>query len=201
MRRIFFFAQLTHHMLGVGQRMIGIMDGISRFTGHIHNRAIVPVGLSEIAELDQAENFSSMGIRMVMWKNTVGILKDPGFPLLTGYGTGGFKEAYRPQVAGQIGWKGEVVDDCHNQYLRIAVEHGVVGLLLFFGFMVACFRQRVSWPFKILGIGALLGWCATSMFSGHFGTALEGRLIFIWLGAILAMPSAAPDAPDSPVIE
>jgi O-antigen ligase len=163
-------------------------------------RQKIELGLSEIAELDQAEKLSSMGIRMVMWKNTVGILNDQDFPLLTGYGTGGFREAYRPQVAGQTGWKAEVVADCHNQYLRIAVEHGAVGLLLFFGFMVACFRQRVSRPFKILGVGALLGWCATSLFSGHFGTALEGRLIFIWLGVMLAMPSAAPTGRQSTVI-
>lgn len=166
-------------------------------------RQKITLGLSEIAALDQAETLSSMGIRMVMWKNTVRILTDPAFPLLMGYGTGGFREAYRPQVAGQTGWKAEVVDDCHNQYLRIAVEHGVVGLLLFFGFIGACFRQCVSRPFKILGIGALLAWCATSLFSGHFGTALEGRLIFIWLGSMLAMPAAvvaradSPDAPES----
>ncbi|MGD9310516.1 MAG: O-antigen ligase family protein, partial [Desulfosarcina sp.] len=99
---------------------------------------------------------------------------------------------YRPQVAGQTGWKAEVVDDCHNQYLRIAVEHGVVGLLVFFAFIVACFTQVVPHTYKLLGIGTLLAWCATSFFSGHFATGLEGRLIYIWLGSMLAMPVVAP---------
>ena len=153
-------------------------------------RQKIELGLAEIADLGQAEQLSSMGIRMVMWKNTLGILTDPDFPLLTGYGTGGFREAYRPQVAGQTGWKAEVVDDCHNQYMRIAVEHGAVGLLLFVGFVAACFKQAVGRPFRILGLGALAAWCATSLFSGHFGTFAEGRLIYLWLGAMLA---GAPD--------
>ena len=150
-------------------------------------------GINEVANLDKAEHFSSMGIRMVMWKNTVGIMRHPDFPVTIGYGTGGFKEAYRPQVAGQTGWKAEVVDDCHNQYMRIAVEHGVIGLLIFLGLIAACFKQTVPWPYRQLGIGALLGWCVTSFFSGHFGTFVEGRLIFIWVGAMLAVPAVTQD--------
>ena len=80
------------------------------------------------------------------------------------------------------------MDDSHNQYTNTLIEIGIVGVLLFCGFIAACFRQAVSRPFKVLGIGALLAWCATSLFSLHFSAASEGRLIFIWLGAMLAMP-------------
>ena len=85
-----------------------------------------------------------------------------------------------------------------SSHAAAGVSAGAVGLLLFFGFIGACFRQRVGRPFKIMGIGALLAWCATSLFSGHFGTALEGRLIFIWLGTMLAMPALAPSGSESP---
>jgi O-antigen ligase len=152
-------------------------------------RQRIVLGFSEIVNLDQSEAYTSMGIRMVIYKNSMKILKDPGYPLLTGHGTGGFQEAYRPHAVQETGWKAEVVDDGHNQYLSILIEHGVAGLLLFCGFIVACFRQAVTLPFKVLGVGALLAWCATSLLSLHFSTALEGRLIFIWLGAMLAMPA------------
>ena len=151
-------------------------------------RQQIALGFSEIANLEQAENYNSMGIRMVIYRNTLKILKDSEFPPLTGYGTGSFQEAYRPHAAKETGWRAEVVDDSHNQYTSILIEIGAVGLLLFCGFIVACFRQAVSRPFKVLGIGALLAWCATSLFSLHFSAASEGRLIFIWLGAMLAMP-------------
>ncbi len=151
-------------------------------------RQQIALGLSEIANLDQAEHYNSMGIRMVIYRNTLKILKDPAFPPFTGYGTGSFQEVYRPHAALETGWRAEVVDDSHNQYTNILIEIGVVGLLLFGGFIVACFRQSVRRPFKVLGIGALLAWCATSLLSLHFSAASEGRLVFIWLGAMLAMP-------------
>jgi O-antigen ligase len=152
----------------------------------------IMLGLSEIADFEKADQLGAMGFRMVVWKNTLKILRGRDYPILVGFGTGGFKEAYRPQVAGQTGWQAEVVDDSHNQYMRIAVEHGVIGLLIFLGFIAACIKQKVPRPYKFLGIGALLSWCATSLFSGHFGTFVEGRLILIWLGTMLAMPSVVP---------
>lgn len=176
--------------------IVPIVVGLCLYASPVARERITK-GVSEIAALEQSEQLTSMGIRMVMWKNTLGILTDPDFPLLAGYGTGGFKEAYRPQVAGQTGWKAEVVDDCHNQYMRIAVEHGAIGLLLFLGFIAACLRQSVSRPFKVLGIGALIAWCATSLFSGHFGTFAEGRLIYVWSGAMLAMPALPTHRQDS----
>ena len=33
---------------------------------------------------------------------------------------------------------------------------------------------------------ALIGWCATSLANSHFSTFVEGRLLFFWLGAMLA---------------
>ena len=36
----------------------------------------------------------------------------------------------------------------------------------------------------------LVGWCATSLFSAHFSTLAEGRMIFFWLGAMLAWKDA-----------
>jgi hypothetical protein len=32
----------------------------------------------------------------------------------------------------------------------------------------------------------MIGWCATSLANSHFSTFVEGRLLFFWLGAMLA---------------
>jgi hypothetical protein len=37
-----------------------------------------------------------------------------------------------------------------------------------------------------LAAAALVGWCATSLANSHFSTFAEGRLLFFWLGAMLA---------------
>ncbi|MEN8134426.1 MAG: O-antigen ligase family protein [Thermodesulfobacteriota bacterium] len=144
-------------------------------------------GVNEIRNYEQSAELTSMGIRVVMWKNTLEMVRKK--PLF-GYGTGGFSEAYRRQVEGQEGWQGQPVDDCHNQFLRIVAEQGLLGLAVFVLFIGAFFRQRVSGVFRIMGLGVLLAWCATSMFSAHFSTFSEGRFLYLWCGALLAGKSA-----------
>lgn len=140
-------------------------------------------GVSEIQHYDQSESVTSMGIRVIMWQNTLKIIEER--PIF-GHGTGAFLEAYRKQVKGVSGWQGELANDPHNQYLRVVAEHGLVGLMVFLVFIAAFFRQNVTgWP-RIMGIGVLLAWCATSLFSAHFNTSTEGRFLMIWCGVFLA---------------
>lgn len=140
-------------------------------------------GVSEIKTYEKSAELTSMGIRRHMWNNTLKMIRER--PLL-GLGTGGFSEGYRQQVAGQSGWQGKPVDDCHNQYLRVVAEQGLVGLVVFLGLLWAFFRQPVGMPYRIIGLGVLLAWCATSLFSAHFSTFMEGRFIYLWCGALLA---------------
>jgi O-antigen ligase len=77
--------------------------------------------------------------------------------------------------------------DPHNQFLKIAAEHGLLGLAVFLALLAAAFRQRgAPPPYRLLGLGVLAAWCATSLFNSHFSTFAEGRFIWLWLGACLA---------------
>lgn len=143
-------------------------------------------GIDEIQSYEQSPKFTSIGIRIVMWKNTVQLLKNFEHPVM-GYGTNGFETAYKKQVTGQKGWQGEPVGDPHNQYLRILVEYGFIGLILFLFFIFSLFKQNIRGPFYILGAGVLLAWCTTSMFSAHFTTFGEGRFLMIWCSALLSV--------------
>ena len=145
----------------------------------------ISIGINQIQNYELSNELTSMGIRMVMWKNTIQLLKRFEHPVL-GYGTNGFETAYKNQVGGQQGWQGEPVSDPHNQYLRILVEYGLIGMILFLLFILSFFRQNIKGHFYILGIGVLLAWCATSMFSAHFTTFGEGRFLMIWCGAMLS---------------
>lgn len=140
-------------------------------------------GVDEINSYEKSAKLTSMGIRRHMWNNTLKMIR--ARPLL-GLGTGGFSEGYRQQVAGQSGWQGKPVDDCHNQYLRVVAEQGLVGLVVFLGLLWSFFRQPVGMPYRVIGLGVLLAWCATSLFSAHFSTFMEGRFIYLWCGALLA---------------
>ena len=149
-------------------------------TPHVRQRVMQAV--TEIETVDQAAQGSSVSQRVVMWRTTIGMIRD--HPIF-GVGTGGFLDGYRPYVQGG-GWQGFEASDPHNQYLKILGEQGVVGLaaLLFFIFRVlAC---PAATPYRQLAIAAMAAWCATSLANSHFSTFIEGRLLFFWLGAMLA---------------
>jgi O-antigen ligase len=103
-----------------------------------------------------------------------------------GVGTGGFQDGYRPYVAGVTGWQGYETGDPHNQFLKIQGEQGIVGLAALLFFIFSALTCSAPMPYRQLAAAALIGWCATSLANSHFSTFVEGRLLFFWLGAMLA---------------
>lgn len=140
--------------------------------------------IDEALSYKSSEVYNSLGARMVMLENTKHmVLERPIF----GFGTGGFERAYSKQIDDETGWRKFSTGDPHNQFLKIIVEHGVVGLIVFIGFIASFFMQKVDGPWKMIGGGVLLAWCATSLFSSHFSTFSEGRFILLWMGMMGAM--------------
>jgi O-antigen ligase len=128
-----------------------------------------------------------MGIRIIFWENTLQLIKQR--PII-GYGTGAFEAAYSQQVAGKTGLQGLITADPHNQFMKIVGENGLIGLMLFLGFLVSIFRMKAATPFRILGLGAATAWIATSMANSHFSTFSEGTFIYVWLAVMLSSESA-----------
>lgn len=151
-------------------------------------RERIQMGLAEIKSYRESPQLTSMGARMVAWETSLRMIAEK--PIL-GYGSAAYVEAYRRAIAGRSGWQGEVIEDPHNQFLRILVEHGAVGLFVFLLFIGAFFLQSVPRRFRTLGLCVLLTWCATSLFSSHFTTFLEGRFLMLWLGIFLSAPPPA----------
>jgi O-antigen ligase len=147
----------------------------------------IELGVKEMQHVIPASiESSSMGMRMVLWKHTIELIQDR--PLL-GFGTGGFEEAYSQKIKDNPDWEKNIMHDPHNQFLKIWVEMGIFGLMVFLGMLASSLFQKSSKMYFHLGIGVLLAWCATSLFSSHFSTFTEGRFIYIWLGIMLASES------------
>lgn len=150
-----------------------------------HVRGRIEQGLREVETVDVAPQGSSMGQRDVMWRNSIRMIRDHPF---FGVGTGGFQDGYRPYVQGVDGWQSFETDDPHNQFLKIQGEQGLIGLAALVFFIVRAFMCPAPAPYRQLAAAALIGWCATSLANSHFSTFAEGRLLFFWLGAMLASP-------------
>lgn len=145
-------------------------------------------GFDEARNYQQATEYTSMGIRMVFWENTIKMLQ--ARPWL-GYGTGGFRAGYQTYVENQTGFVAIKTSDPHNQFMKIAGEHGALGLGVFLGLLWACFRQRSPMPYRLLGLGVLSAWIMTSMVNSHFSTFAEGTFVYLWLGAMLSQEPPA----------
>jgi len=138
----------------------------------------------EAQQAADLSEYTSVGIRVVMWKNTAELVRER--PVL-GYGLAGLAPAYARHVEGRAqGWKAIVTDDPHNQYLALWAEAGLPGLLAFLFLLAAAARQPAPMPWRMVGVALLTAWCATSLVSSHFQTFNEGHLIAIFLGAFLA---------------
>lgn len=126
---------------------------------------------------------TSIGLRKIFWVNTIHMI--PKYWLF-GAGVTGFGNAYSRHMAEQEHKNFIPTKDPHNQFLRILIEQGIVGLMVFLGLLIGLLQLGTMGMSGALGASVLLAWCATSLFSGHFTTFVEGRLIWVLLGVYLA---------------
>lgn len=146
----------------------------------------------EVGNAATATEYTSMGIRVVMWQNSLELAK--ARPLL-GYGMGGLEPAYAERIkqSGATGWKATVTGDPHNQFLSLWVDAGLLGLFGFLVFLACAAFEPAPDPWRGVALALLLGWCATSMVSSHFQTFNEGNLIALFLGVFLGPVAAGSD--------
>jgi O-antigen ligase len=134
-----------------------------------------------------------MGIRANLYENTLELVRER--PWL-GVGSGGFERAYAAHVKDKYtDWRVLSSGDPHNQYLFFLAEQGILGLLVFVAFIVLALADRGDGGrTRIVAVGMLLAWCATSLLSSHFQTFAEGHLLAFFLAAMLARPVPGLDA-------
>jgi putative inorganic carbon (HCO3(-)) transporter len=122
-----------------GARLLpsAIADRFSDFLPYLQ-----PIDVRRVQLTD--ENFAVVE-RLAHWEAALGMLED--HPLL-GVGVGNYVPTY-PSYA-LPGWK-DPLGHAHNQYLNVAAETGIVGLVVYVLLIVACFWQ---------------GWSATRSLTG-----------------------------------
>ena len=139
-----------------------------------------------ITEFKQSEQnstkniYTSVGQRLIFWKNTIDML--PQY-FVFGVGTGGFQAAYTKQVLDKTGLDALITQDPHNQYLKILIEQGIIGLLLYLSMIVRVLIQSNKDASKFILFSTVLYiWLITSLFNAHFSTFMEGTFIWAWMG-------------------
>jgi O-antigen ligase len=124
---------------------------------------------------------NAVGLRLEFYRNSLSIVRD--HPVL-GVGTGGFAPAYREKVQGS----GMVLAvNPHNEYLLIAVQVGIVGLLELIAMLYMLWRRSagLSAPLeRELARGIVLTIAVGCAFNSLLLDHTEG-LLFAWFTGVL----------------
>lgn len=156
----------------------------------------------EIRSVDTSEVYTSLGIRIVTWRNSIEMISNKPF---FGSGAGSYYYDYgdnidpsghwRERVSADPlyqskldDWREVIVDDPHQQYLHIAAEYGLIGLIIFF-FSLCSWAGSIDpnkgWADCAVA-AILLGTIANGFANGHFSAFVEGRFLWIFLAVLLA---------------
>ena len=127
---------------------------------------------------------TSLGQRKLFWSVTVEMLPEH---FIMGSGTASFEAVYSQHIRRHYAnTESLLTRDPHNQFLKIWIEHGLIGLFLFLAVLLFLARNSRFSPYGALGVLLLIGWMASSLFNSHFSTFSEGRFVWIWLGVLLS---------------
>ena len=115
-------------LLPQGMRLRGPLTGVAL----VSIAAILVVYLTPLNDTFAASNATSFGSRQTMWSTTVPAIKR-NLPL--GTGVGSFEQVY-PMYEDPAAVTSTFVNHAHNDYLEIALEAGIAGVLLVVAFLL-----------------------------------------------------------------
>lgn len=121
---------------------------------------------------------SSMGQRYTFWKYSLKLMVEK--PLL-GHGTGSFAQEYQRIAIGES----FITKNPHNEFLMIGVQLGLLGLLVYLGFLVSQFycARKLPDQQKWLAQGLLMSLVIASLFNTPFFDHTEGH----WYAVMIAL--------------
>jgi len=180
---VYFFASwMRWRGLVVGMAVVAAMMTAAFLTPQsaIHARFATAVDEYQTHVPGEATT-KSIGSRIEFYTNAAAIFAE--HPAL-GVGTGGFPAAYTARVAGTA--QG-LTDNPHNEYLLMATQFGVPGLLVFCAVFVLLWLEAARIPAPLerhLARGTAVLFAVASLASSTLMDHAEG-LLFVWLIALL----------------
>lgn len=178
---LLFFEKLRWKGMAAAAALLGVLfAGAYAFSDSFKSRIDLAVQEAAAWRPEEAQS-SSIGWRLEYLTNSVAVFVQ--HPIL-GVGTGGFHQAYAEQVAGT---EKERTHNPHNEYLMIAVQVGLPGLvllLLLFGTQLRLAAELPDATDRILARGVVLAVAIGCLFNSLLLDHAEG-LFYAWASGIL----------------
>ncbi|MCB1827535.1 MAG: O-antigen ligase family protein [Coxiellaceae bacterium] len=149
----------------------------------IHTRSIEAI--RDVQQWDKGEETTSLGYRMAWQINALNLIKQR--PIL-GYGTGSIKAAYATLPKKDTEQTG-VVNNSSSGYLNIAIQFGIVGLIITLGMLLLQWRYSFFLPKEqsLLIQAMLIAICVGNIANSWFMDFTQGHFY-----ALVSMLSFAP---------
>jgi O-antigen ligase len=130
-------------------------------------------------------NESGMGSRLLYWQRSLQFFAEA--PVI-GHGTGSTRGLFERAVVGEVGARALVVSNPHNQTLNVAVQWGVIGVVVLYATWLAhllLFRGDglANW----IGLLVVVQNVFTSLFNSHLFDFHEGWMYVLGVGVAGAM--------------
>jgi len=167
--------------VAVGVLLVGVYVGSDFFSMRVN---AVFTEVQQWIEGQAVAQDTSNGRRLSFWLHSMeAFVQAPWF----GYGMGGFQTAVTPH-AQAAGFTFEF-NNPHNQYLLLAVQGGVIALLLY-GYFIYTTLAKTTPKHPILLLGFLLAYVLLNMLNSFHYDFSEGVFFVLGIAALAFQPQA-----------
>ena len=154
-----------------------------------HLRSTVEKFFTDYQHTAQQDNESGIGARLFYWQKSLQFFASA--PVI-GHGTGSIRPLFEQAKGRQYGTLERVVSDPHNQTLNVAIQWGMVGVIVLYAMWVAhllLFRGEglANW----IGLLVVVQNIFTSLFNSHLFDFSEGWIYVLGVGVAGGMALAA----------
>ena len=123
---------------------------------------------------------SGMGSRLQYWQKSVRFFVES--PVI-GHGTGATRGLFEQAAIGEVGVRAEIVANPHNQTLNVAVQWGVVGIVILYAMWLLHLQLfRGDGLTNWIGLLVVVQNLATSLFNSHLFDFNEGWIYVLGVG-------------------
>jgi O-antigen ligase len=141
--------------------------------------------ISEYKQYHDSNAASSVGLRLEFWKKSLAFFV--AAPLV-GHGTGSTRTLFEQAIVGRTGASAEVINNPHNQTLNVAVQWGVVGIVILYAmWWVHLLLFRGTGFYAWVGILVVTQNFVGSLFNSHLFDFTEGWMYVLGVGISGAM--------------
>jgi O-antigen ligase len=157
----------------------GMVAGLAWVASPPLREKIISIGQEYELYKDQG-SATSVGERLEFWKKSLGFFAAAP---IAGHGTGSTEGLFVQAAAGQTGVAAEVIRNPHNQTLNVAVQWGVLGIIVLYAMWLSHLLMfRGEGLYNWIGLLVVVQNIFTSLFNSHIFDFHEGWMYVIGVG-------------------